>query len=288
MLLLARTGTWGCETLLRRVGVGHSLTHGRRQHVSDFPSGKVPTPWALGGRPDEPRDQVHRPSDRRRESLAPLFLSMETELKLSLNGADEAERLLRALPAPEQILRQRNVYFGDRRGLWSAARLSVRLRWIEAGCVLTVKGAGQNLQGFASRPEAERSLDASEIGALRGGGAELAAAAVKLAVECGMKLAADVLADSELRPIGEMLTLRRVCALPREFRDAPVLEVDETTYPDSSVVWEAELEVNRDNADLASLSQRLQDFFVAAGVGWRPSTLSKRRRLTQILDQMSA
>jgi uncharacterized protein YjbK len=213
---------------------------------------------------------------------------VEVELKLLLAGVQEAERLLASLPRPTRLEIQHNEYFDSPSGHWSRAGVALRLRHLDDHAVLTLKAEGDpgvGDSGIAQRPESEEEIDLELVRELRADSASLHERARSLAALAGIEVP-DVPSTEELRVVGSMRTRRRVCELPEEFRTARHLEVDETTYPDGSVVWEVEMEASADTFEPEEFELdigRLRRHFQRIDLPWRPSSLSKRARLERIL-----
>jgi uncharacterized protein YjbK len=205
---------------------------------------------------------------------------MENEIKLLLDNADDLLRLLSELGAPRPTLHQFNLYFDSARGGWAHEGWAVRLRREDQVLWLTVKTAGVVEGDFVRRGEWERTLPIEDLERLAEGGAVLGIEVVRLLEEHDVALP-ESLAPEELFVVGTMENLRRRALLP----GAPdhVVELDETTYPNGDVCYEAEMEV-ADPALARVAVEALRECFVRAGLGWKPSTESKRARLERVLS----
>lgn len=205
---------------------------------------------------------------------------MENEIKLLLDNADDLLRLLSELGAPRPTLHQFNLYFDSAQRGWAHAGWAVRLRREGQVLWLTVKTAGEVEGDFVRRGEWERKLPIEDLERLVEGGKSLGLEVASLLDEHAVPLPA-TLASEELFVVGTMENLRRRAPLP----GAPdhLVELDETTYPNGDVRYEAEMEV-ADPALARAAVEALRECFVRAGLGWRPSTESKRARLERVLS----
>jgi hypothetical protein len=210
----------------------------------------------------------------------------ETELKLLLPDAASIDRLLAELGPELPALFQRNVYYDGPDGEWSAAGLAVRLRDEEGEHQLTVKSMGERQGDFVARAEYERTIEPELAWRYAPGGAMLVAAVAELMGEHGSALP-DPLFAVPLVVAGSMENLRRRAHLTdfATAANAPhrlVVELDTTTYPDGSVVCEAELEVASVEG-VEGAVDTLRAAFTRAGLPWTPSAVSKRERLERVL-----
>lgn len=206
---------------------------------------------------------------------------VELEIKL-LVDADEAELLATSLGEPQRIEQQHNVYFDTAGGAWGQAGFGVRLRSTGGGTItLTLKGRGHSVGDFVARGEWELELPAARWLALTTGQESLAPELDRLAQTEGVRLPPAL--PRVLAPFGFTETTRRVFALPGE-GPALALELDRTRYPDESIVYEVELEIP-DASHEPAARKRLEAVLAHAGVGYRPSTVSKLQRLMLVLDR---
>ncbi len=193
---------------------------------------------------------------------------VEQELKLALLDPGALPRLLAALPAPEGVWEQENLYLIEPDAPPERARIMVRVRSeardLEAARhVLTVKAGARALDGFfvaeereAVLTEAERLAILADPGALLG----LALGPAQWLVDQGV---------GRLVALGGMQNRRHVVH-HRGF----VLEVDRTEFPGGVVEAEVEVETDRPEAARAVVLE----VAAAAGVELRAQTLGKFTR----------
>lgn len=212
---------------------------------------------------------------------------MEVEAKSLLQDRREYERLRRALAPPRRCLDQHNLYFDTDDQGWSRHRVAVRLRWENGRPELTVKTAGRARGDFVERGEYECRLSLREGRHCQRDGRELAGRVFSLLDEQAPELAEELAAlrGEPLREVGSMHTRREVYHLSGEDgRVLAAVELDETTYPDRSIVWEVELEVDEGERSPDALAGVLRRRLESEGIAWRPSTVSKRERLQRIVQ----
>ncbi|MEZ4268581.1 MAG: CYTH domain-containing protein [Myxococcota bacterium] len=193
---------------------------------------------------------------------------LEQELKLALLDPDALPRLLAALPAPEGVWNQDNLYLIEPDAPAERARIMVRVRSEArdreaARHVLTVKAGSRAVDGFFVAEELEAALNEAEV-------AQIAAdpdAVLGLALEPARWLVA--VGVRRLEGLGGMRNRRHVI-----HHAGFVLEVDRTEFPGGVV--EAEVEVETERPEVA----RAVVLAVggAAGVGLRAQTLGKFTR----------
>jgi inorganic triphosphatase YgiF len=206
---------------------------------------------------------------------------MEIELKLHLEGPAEAEALASFLGAERERLQQENVYFDTLGAAMASLGMAVRLRRENERVLLTVKSAGEERGEFMERGEWEVQLPRSRWTELARGGSALREEALAIVDEEPRRSMEAAMHDGLLVPVGSMQNHRRRFALD-DSRATPLVELDRTVYPDGSVVFEVELEVD-DLRGAAQARERLRAAFERAGIPWRPTSLSKRERLERVL-----
>jgi hypothetical protein len=168
---------------------------------------------------------------------------LEQELKLALRDPAALPRLLAALPAPEGVWEQGNLYLIEPDAPPERARIMVRVRSEArdrgaARHVLTVKSGSRAVDGFFEAEEREVALSEAQRRAIVADPAALLA----LALEPAQWLVAQGV--GRLVALGGMQNQRHVV-----HHAGFVLELDRTEFPGGVV--EAEVEVETDSPEAA-------------------------------------
>lgn len=220
--------------------------------------------------------------DRSRISEA---MSDEIELKLLLDGIEEYDRVSARLGNRLDRLEQTNMYFDTPDSDLAQHRWALRARKENERIRLTLKGEGRSEGDFTVRAELESEVPLNSwVAIIRG---EYALGPHIEAMLRGSEVTLPVDIDlGGLETLGTTTNVRSVYALPGS-GDPLMVELDETEYPDFSIVYEVELEVP-DGSSRREATQRLKDVFNAAQVPWRPSAMSKLERFRTVLESLLA
>lgn len=201
-------------------------------------------------------------------------MGVEVELKLALLDRSQLPALLAALPPPESVVFQRNVYLEDPAGVLATQRVMARLREERAEAradapiaraMLCCKRRIGTALGVFSAEEVEQEIPVARWLAFRDGGASLLAGLEGDAAA----LLRDILGVEALAVRGATTNLRR-----RVRAGGFVLEVDETRFPDGSV--DVEIEVETDDPEGARAF--VEGVAARAGVALEVQTLGKYAR----------
>lgn len=210
-------------------------------------------------------------------------MAQEIELKLELDNREALDRLAGRLGSKVAEIEQENLYYDTRDDAFRQARWSVRVRKEDDRLKLTLKGQATVDGEFARRLEVEEDLDPSTWTAHCAGTAPIGDIVRACAAERNIEFPAS--ADpSQLVALGGMKNRRRVHRLPGAGAELNV-ELDETEYPDGSIVYEAELEVP-EGSDPRTASARLKAVFAELGLPWRVGRLTKMARFRQASERI--
>lgn len=212
-------------------------------------------------------------------------MSDEIELKLLLDGIEEYDRVTARLGKRLDRLEQTNMYFDTPDSDLAQHRWALRARRENDRVRLTLKGEGRSEGDFTVRAELESEVPADAWVAIIRGEYALVPHIQAMLKGSEVILPSDVDLQS-LESLGSTTNVRSVYALPGS-GDPLMVELDETEYPDFSIVYEVELEVP-DSSNRGEATQRLRDVFQAAQVPWRPSTTSKLERFRTVLESLLA
>lgn len=204
-----------------------------------------------------------------------MAIGIESELKLGLVSPDDLDLLLAALPAPKDVLLQRNFYYDTPNGRLSTARIMLRVR--EEG----VRGAEPTAIAAAKRRKNRETARfvAEEIECV-------VPPALWLQIQAGTLDLATV--DNEVlawvrKEMGGLSTLSMLGVVANERTRVHVgaflFEVDRTTFPDDSVDVEVEVETT----DIEGARRAVEAVAKTAGVPLFDQLKGKHRRFRERL-----
>jgi uncharacterized protein YjbK len=192
---------------------------------------------------------------------------IETEVKLRIDGREDFERLLGALPRPRRWGLQLNLYLDTDTGTFRGARMTLRVRITPDHARLTWKH-GRGVDGCTFRStEIETVLNRAEaVRWVRTGAFD----GLDLGALEGFEEASVRLGGAALRITNWSLTRRAVCDTPRGI----TVEADETVFPDGF----RDFEVEAEDDDPALALEVIEEAAQAAGVTLRPQPRTKHAR----------
>ena len=205
---------------------------------------------------------------------------MEIERKLLLADR-EAWRALAGCLRGLHLLHQDNHFLDDTESAWRAAALAVRVRVVDDCAWLTLKGAATSADGFQVRSEWEGELTLSQRRTLLAGGPAATSLVIDWMQTRGLTAPPEI--RRPLRVVASFPNVRGLGWWMAADGEAWEIALDESHYPDGSVVHELELELHDADADAAL--RALEELLRCSSVQARPSTVSKRQRLGAALGE---
>jgi uncharacterized protein YjbK len=193
----------------------------------------------------------------------------ESELKLSIPGVSDFDRLQDRLGEPEEIKRQVNHYYDTAHGDLLQRSQCLRLREENGRFILTLKRGRGWKNGYLDADEFElilpRRIHDPESFDPRRWDSSLA------------RLLEAAIGSAPLVWVGAVRNTRWVYPLPNGMR----LELDATVFPGERIEYELEAEWH-DEEEVREAVTRLLD---SSGVGWVPQTKTKHQRFLEYLDR---
>lgn len=208
--------------------------------------------------------------------------TIERELKFTLNGKPEFERLLSALPQPKQIMYQENIFFDTPARTLSDNGWALRVR-LETDqrqntqAEITAKGLSQGKEFFSERPEISSRLELSTATCIIAGGFDLLALSAP-AVEKIRRYAA----AEKLIPLVSFKNTRSTVPFP-ERSPFCFLEIDETFFSESRVDYELEIEL-QDREALEKACREIRKFLDEHKIHYQPGKKSKLERALELSE----
>ncbi len=164
----------------------------------------------------------------------------EIEIKLDLQGAENFNLLLEKLGPPVGHSDQVNHFFDTAGFDLLKSGWALRLRLVNEHCTLTLKGPGQGLNtGLSIRPEYETAFDCDRLDHI-----------IKDGLSPGT-CPGLIRKQLEYLSIAETMTRilvfknQRTAVVPHGLEGDRKIMLDKTTFPDESVEYELEMELDR-------------------------------------------
>ncbi len=212
---------------------------------------------------------------------------IERELKFTLNGKREFERLKSKLPEPKEIVFHENIYFDTSGRLLGKNGWALRVRLISdktenLQAEITAKGLAQGRGFLSQRPEISSPVELATAIDIVGGRYDLFSMESP-AVERIRKYAA----SEKLIPLVSFKNTRSKIPFPKQ-NPFCIVEMDETFFSENLVEYEIEIESN-DSQILERASTEFQTFLNDYNIDYRPGEKSKLERALELsgaLDRM--
>lgn len=206
--------------------------------------------------------------------------NIERELKFTLNGKREFERLMNELPQPKEIVYQENIFFDTPGRLLGQNGWALRVRLISGEndatrAEITAKGLARGRSFFSERPEISSPVEFSIATSIVAGGLDLLSMKSP-AVEKIRRY----IAGEKLIPLVSFKNTRSTTQFPRQNPFCQV-EMDETFFSDKLVEYEIEIE-SKDSEILKRAAVEIQRFFDEHKIDYQPGEKSKLERALEL------
>lgn len=206
--------------------------------------------------------------------------NIERELKFTLNGKREFERLVSELPRPKEIVYQENIFFDTPGRLLGQNGWALRVRLIsgeneKTRAEITAKGLARGQSFFSERPEISSPAEHSIATSIVAGGLDL------LSMKSpAVERIRPYLSGEKLIPLVSFKNIRSTTRFPKQ-NPFCFIEMDETFFSENMVEYEIEIESN-DRAILKRAAVEVQRFLDEHKIDYQPGEKSKLERALEL------
>ena len=206
--------------------------------------------------------------------------NIERELKFTLNGKREFERLVSELPRPKEIVYQENIFFDTPGRLLGQNGWALRVRLISGEnentrAEITAKGLARGEGSFSERPEISSPVEHSIATSIVAGGLDL------LSMKSpAVERIRPYLSGEKLIPLVSFKNTRSTTRFPKQ-NPFCFIEMDETFFSENMVEYEIEIESN-DREILKRAAVEVQRFLDEHKIDYQPGEKSKLERALEL------